>query len=170
MDIADDRGAPAGEAEPKRVADKVPLRVDWHDYLINTREPGKAVAQNYVFRPPRARATGFEYKCTTAGVTSQKEFFGIPWPRTAAGAVTDGSVVWTAQAISTSSLRATVASDAWTADTGLTLSDQSNTDLIYTTYAAAGTNGERYEVKHAITLSGSPAEVKEALILLPVRN
>jgi hypothetical protein len=166
----EDRGAPFAEVEAKRVADKVPLRVDWHDYLINTREPGKAVAQNYVFRPPRSRATGLEYKCTTAGVTSQAPYDRLRWPTAAASTITDGTVVWTAQAVSTSSLRATVSSDSWTADTGLTLSDQSNTDLIYTTYAAAGTNGERYEVKHAITLSGSPAEIKEALILLPVKN
>lgn len=166
----DDRGAPFAEVEAKRPADKVPLRVDWHDYLINTRDPGKAVALNYVFRPARARATGLEYKCTTAGVTSQKAYDAIRWPLAAAGTVTDGSVVWTAQAVSASSLRATVSSNAWTSDTGVTRSDESTTDLIYTAYFAGGTDGERYEIKHSITLSGTPAEIKEALILLPVRS
>jgi hypothetical protein len=170
MDTSADRGAPVGEVDAKRVADKVPIRVDWHDYLINTREPGKSVALNYVFRLPRALATGFEYKCTKAGVTSARPSSAIKWPSAPAAAVSDGDVTWTSQAMSANSLRATVSSDVWTADTGLTLSDQSAADLVHTTYVAGGIDGGEFEVKHRITLTGSPAEIKEALILLPVRD
>jgi hypothetical protein len=167
MTPADDRGAPAGIAEPKRSYDNVPVRVDWHDYLINRREEGAAVAQNYVFRPPRAQATGLEYKCTTAGVTSAKPFGKITWPAVGL-TVTDGSVVWTAQAISASSLRTTISSSQWPSVTGLTLSSSSNSDQIYTTNAAGGNSGERYEIVHEVTLANG--ELKEGLIILPVQD
>lgn len=170
MDALVDRGAPAGTAEPKRVANKVPVRVDWHDYLINRREPGTAVALNFVFRPSRSKATGLEYKCTNAGVTSRMPFDAIKWPTIAGGAVTDGVVVWTAQAVSVSSLRATANTEGWSADTGVTLSNPSNNDLVYTTFVAGGANGSDYEIKHSITLTGTPGELAEALIVLPVRD
>jgi hypothetical protein len=97
-------------------------------------------------------------------------FDRIRWPTAAALLVTDGTAVWTSQAISSSSLRATVSAQVWTADTGITLASESNDDLIYTKFASGGTDGSDYEVKHQITLSGASAEIKEALILLPVRD
>jgi hypothetical protein len=146
------------------------VRVDWHDYLINCREPGKDVALNFTVRPPRARATGLQYKGTVAGLTSAVPYDRIVWPTAAAGIVRDGSVTWTAEAISSSSLRATVSANTWTFDTGVTKSDESNSDFVYTAFAASGSNGEDYELRHEITLSGTPAEKKEALIILPVRD
>lgn len=171
MSKTDNRGPPVKEVIAKRVLDKVTLQVDWHNYLINRRQPGVAIPLNFVVRPIRSKATGLEYKCTTAGVTSQAPYDRIKWPVTAALTVTDGTVVWTAQAVSASSLRATVSVDTWSAfDAGITLSDQSNSDLIYTTYASGGVDGQDYDIKHKVTLSGTPAEIKEALIVLPVKN
>lgn len=167
METADDRGAPAGKAEPKRPADNVPLRVDWHDYLINRRTPGVAVALNFRFRFPRDRSTGLQYKCTVAGVSDKRPDERIVWPTTAGGVVTDGPVQWTAEAIDTQSLRLTISSNAWSVnDAAVTLATQSNADSIYTSYASGGADGQTYEIRHSVTLSNG--EIKEALIVLPV--
>jgi hypothetical protein len=162
------RGGPIGEVEPKRAADTVPVSVDWHDFLINRREPGTAVSLNFVFRPPRALATGFEYKCTTPGVTGGHPHFRIAWPTTIGGTIPDGSVVWTAQAISTDSLRASISSSSWPAVAGLTFSAAAAIDLVYSTNVAGGSSGETYQIAHEITLS--TGEPKEALIILPVQD
>lgn len=166
--LADNRGQPAKEVLAKRPADKVPIDVDWHDFLINERMPGVAIAVNYVVRPRRATATGLEYKCTTAGVTSFVPYERILWPKVAAQTITDGSVVWTAQAVSASSLRATISGNVWTFDSGVNKSNESNADFVYTAFADGGSNGQIYSLRHVVTLSSS--EVKEALILLPVSD
>lgn len=170
MDTLRDRGAPAGRAEPKRVANKVPVRVDWHDYLINRRSLGKSVALNYVFRPVRLDATGLEYKCTATGVTSKLPYTHTRWPSVIGDKLMDGSVEWTAQAISSNSLRETVSTEGWTPAAGITLSNPSNSDHVYTTFVAGGVDGKDYELKHSITLTGAPGELVEALIVLPVRD
>jgi hypothetical protein len=169
-DLADNRGPPAKEVTAKRPADKVPLQVDWHDYLAVLRKPGVAVAIDTRVRPPRAQSTGKQYRCTTAGVTASVPTDRIRWPSADALTVLDGSVVWTAEPIDSQSLRATVLSNSWAFQSGITKSDESNSDLIYTAFAADGADEHDYEVIHSITLSGAPAETKEALIILPVRD
>jgi hypothetical protein len=168
MEPAEGRGPPAGVADAKRPTANVPLRVDWHDYLIARREPGVYVALDARIRPLRADATGLQYRCTTPGVTSGVPFNRIRWPRTAGLTEPDGSVVWTAEPIDSNSLRASVSSDTWVVPTGLTLGTVSNNDLVYTALVDGGDDGITYEVRHRIVLS--PAEDNEALILLPVRD
>lgn len=164
----DDRGAPYGTVDAKRSFDNVPVQIDWHDYLINRRIPGAAVSADYRMRPMRAQATGLQYRCTTAGVTSKVPDGRIQWPTTVAGTVTDGTVVWTAEAMATSSLRSTISTNDWPAVSGLTLGTESNNDLIYTVNVSGGTDGQDYEVKHQITLVNG--ELKEGVAVLPVRD
>jgi hypothetical protein len=168
METAADRGPPAGIADPKRPNANVALRVDWHDYLISRREPGAAIALNQRVRPERAKATGLQYKCTTAGVASSWPWDRIRWPLTLGGTVTDGSAIWTAEAIDVNSQRLTISTDVWTADSNITLATQSNADLVYTTYASGGSDSQQYEIRHKVTLSNG--EIAEALILLPVKD
>lgn len=159
-----EQGAPYIEVEPKRSFDKVPLQVDWHDYLVNLWRPGVAYSLGARTRPRRARATGKQYRITTAGVSGHKE------PRWTNGmdTVTDGTAVWTPEAIDSNSLRSTISSDDWPDVTGLTLSDESNGDLVYEIFADGGTSGQTYEVKHQVTLANG--EEKEAVIILPVSD
>lgn len=162
----DDRGAPYAEVEPKRSFDEVPIAVDWHDYLANFREAGTAYASGYRVRLPRRYATGLQYQCTTPGVTSGKP--NVRWPTLVGGTVTDGTVVWTAEAMSTQSLRTTIASDDWPAVAGLTLGTESNNDLRYQVLVDGGTSGQTYEVKHQVILANG--EEKEAVAVLPVQD
>lgn len=161
-------GQPYVRVDPKRSFDEVPIEADWHDYLIRQRRPGTAYASSDTVRPLRARATGLQYRCTTAGVTSGVPTDRIRWPTVVGGTVDDGSVVWTAEAVTSASLRTTIASDDWPSVTGLTLGSASNSDLRYVVTVDGGVSGQTYEVKHQVTLANG--EEKEAVIVLPVQD
>jgi hypothetical protein len=81
-----------------------------------------------VVRPSSvAVVTGFEY-ISSGGQSGAEE---PNWPRTLAGTIVDGSITWTAQALSTASLLETVATDTWSASdpVGLTVEAQLPIDL-----------------------------------------
>lgn len=102
----------------QRVGDTLTWFFDFAGETYRYREPGRVYATNDVVRPHIAN--GYEYKATTGGQTRGSA--DVPrtptWPTS--GTVTDGSVVWSAQAISTDGLSRTVTSKAVTTDTGLT--------------------------------------------------
>lgn len=158
-------GGPIVELKPKRSFDEVPVEFDWHDFLIRQPERGRAFAVNDRVRLPRSRSTGLQYRCTTAGVTGNKE---PRWPTAAAGTVTDGTVVWTAEAIDANSLRTTILSEDFALDTGLTNGGESVVDLKYTVLVRGGTSGQSYNVKHQIVCVNG--EDKEAVGILPVED
>jgi len=170
MDAIEDRGAPYVIVPAKRPFDNVPVQADWHDYVINRRRTGVAVVLDFRMRPLRDDATGLQYRATTGGVTSRKPWFEIAWPRVVGGTVSDGSVIWTAEAMASNSLRASIVDDDWPAVTGLTLTNESVSDFVYTVFVAGGIHGSTYEVRHRVTLAGTSAEAKEGLIILPVRD
>ena len=122
-------------------ADKLDYSVDFEAALTRFREPSTTYALNTVVRS--RVAPGLEYKATTAGRSGTIE---PRWPTAAAGTVTDGSVVWTAQAISTNSLTSTLASAAWTVDSGLTSSGQAESWQRSTIHLSGGTDGQTYTV------------------------
>lgn len=169
-------GQPVQTVATKRVADVVPITFDWHDYLLNNRIIGGAVTVDYVFRPVRAQATGFQLRCTTAGVTSP---FDTPLPavRSAGLVIDDGTVQWTSEVLSTASLRGVIGTYTYTSvpNTDLVLTDSGNEDFIYTTFAGAGLSGSSYQIKHDVTLvnattSVPTGELKEAVAILPVQD
>jgi hypothetical protein len=174
-----EHGLPYFEADAKRPADKVPLQFDWHDYLANQWQRGSFFELGAAIRLPRLLSTGLEYVVTTEGFTGNRSP-NFPAPLyDETGEVEDngigrkvrsGSVVFTARAITDASLRATIVNSAFVTDTGLTLSDESDNDLVHTVYAAAGLHGNDYEVRNVIMLSNAPGETKEAVIRLPVRD
>lgn len=79
-------------------------------------EPGRVYAASVRVRPYR-RPTGFEYE-STAGQTAARE---PKWPTVEGGTVTDGSITWTARAISSQSLSRTVTAADWVTPTGVTV-------------------------------------------------
>jgi hypothetical protein len=164
----DEIGAPYLEVKAKRSFDDVPVEVDWHDYLANVRRLGSAYQVNDLVRPLRQFATGLQYRCTVAGITSGRKYSEIRWPTVVGGTVTDGTVTWTAEALSNGSLRSTIASNTWPAVAGLTLSGAASLDLRYVTRVAGGVSGTSYDIKHQVTLASG--EDKEAVIVLPVRD
>lgn len=106
-------------------------------------QPGIPYADGALVRPSKI-VTGFEYEATE-GVSGETE---PDWPTTLGQSVTDGSVTWTAKAITTSSLRHRIASVVWTAATNLTLDGQVETDTAglqeIRIWASGGVAGAKY--------------------------
>lgn len=168
-------GQPFTTVQTKRVADIVPVTFDWHDFLVNLRIIGGAVNVDYVWRPFRAQATGFQLRCTQAGVTSPLDT-PLLMPRSADVVIDDGTVQWTSEPLSTASLRAIIGSYIYTlSSVDIVSTDGGNEDLIYTVFIGAGVSGLSYQVKHDIVLVNpttviATGEVKEAVAILPVQD
>lgn len=168
MACDDQLAANVTEIEAKRSDEAVSVSVDWHDFLANLRKVGAAVASGVIIRLSRARATGLQYRCTTAGTTSGQPTERLRWPSTAGQTLTDGSVVWTAEAMSDASLRTTISANNWPAVTGLTFGTTSNADLIYTLLVSGGMSGQTYDIEHEITCVNS--EVAAQILRMAVQD
>lgn len=126
-------------------------------FLVRTWSPGVAFADEVCVRP--TVPTGLQYRSAGgfAGAVEPR------WPRTVGGTITDGSIIWTAEAVSDESLNATIATSAWAADdSDITLDDDvlTNTGGVQQATVQVGggvANGE-YEVLNRITLSDGSVE------------
>lgn len=105
------------------------------------REPDHDYEMNTCVVP--ATRTGFQYRATTAGVTGHRE---PRWPLIAGQTVRDGSVVWTAEVISTASLERSLSSASWDAG-GLTLTNFNATAQEAVALVSGGTAGQAYRLR-----------------------
>lgn len=161
----DERGGPYVRVEPKRSFDKVPIQIDWHDYVARLWRPGAAFATGTRIRPSRSRATGLQYNASVGGVTGSRP---PVFPKVSGATVVDGSVTWTAEAVSSASLRTTIADDEWPTVDGVSLSDEQSGDFVYEIMVDGGTSGQEYEIAHQVTLANG--EEKEGVVVLPVQD
>lgn len=119
---------------------------------------GKEYAVDDVVRP--TRPNGFEYKCTTPGQSSRRE---PVWKKELAATVKDGSVVWTAQAVSTAG-RDTIASVNIEVPTGISTANEAYVGSIVTFDISGGTydvDADPYELGvEATTDAGEVIEEK----------
>lgn len=96
---------------------RLDYEADWAGECAYYWEAGKGYALNEVMRP--SDPTGFEGKATAAGQSGADE---PKWRGKGLGdTVADGSLTWTLQKMSGSSLRKTIASQVWTAPAGFTV-------------------------------------------------
>lgn len=96
----------------------LPFQFNWTRELANLWAADTGFAALAVVRPRAAeRQTGFEY-ASSGGQTGPEE---PQWPTTLGGTVQDGSITWTAQALSNGSLRERIADVDWPAVTDFTI-------------------------------------------------
>jgi hypothetical protein len=137
-------------------SDSLDYAFDFHDEVANLWKPGKDFIVGDVIRPARALSTGYQYRCTVAGRT------GKTYPalsRTLGNTTKDGSVTWTAEAISAASLRKSVTSVSIPAVAGLTTSSPSFTTEAGGVVCSGGTLGQRYLVTcRAVFSDGTQAD------------
>lgn len=113
---------------------------------------------------PTTGAGGFEFS-SSGGRTGGSQ---PRWPTVLAGTVNDGSITWTAGAISSSSLERTVSgTPSWTADSGVTVSSEAVSGTLSSAFIEGGTDDNDYVV--AVTATLSDGQEATAAALLPVR-
>lgn len=135
-------------------AETLDYSIEFAGHCARLREPDSDYSTGTRVRP--ARATGFQYNASTGGRTGTTE---PRWPTTVGGTVVDGSVTWTAEAVSTTSLRRTLISASWAGDTGLSVGTPSTSGTKSTALISGGTLGQRYLVRVTGTCSDTTAPV-----------
>lgn len=127
---------------------------DFRRHCTRYRDPDTDYALNTRVQP--RSPTGLQYNASTGGRTGARE---PRWPTTVGGTVTDGSVVWTAEAISSGSLKRTLSTATWSATTGVTVGTPTNTSIDSTVLIAGGVDGQTYEVVCVGTFSDGTDQV-----------
>jgi hypothetical protein len=147
-----------------RVDDVEIYAIDWTGWLTNFWERGAMVAPGSVIRP--TAPNGFQFVTTLGGQSGNAE---PVWPNAIGQMATDGSVVWTCEAIDLNSLFANVQSAEWVVQSGITVKgqEQSGNLTLAELDATGATAGQNYAVNVETTMSDG--ETKVGQIVLKVR-
>ena len=125
----------------KTEAEAISIGFNLTDFCVNRAARREVYGLGETTRPPAELETGYEYECSTAGMTGPNE------PNWDQATVNDGSVVWTRQPISNASLARTIGAVTWDGDT-LTISDEQEVttggEQQIACIASAGTEGRRF--------------------------
>jgi hypothetical protein len=123
-------------------AESLDYAIEFALHCARLREPNTDYALNTRVQPHRP--TGFQYVASGAGRSGTDQ---PRWPTTLGATVTDGSVTWTAEAISTASLARTLSNATWTADSGLTVTGAAVVGTRATCLISGPQLGQRYLVR-----------------------
>jgi hypothetical protein len=147
-----------------RVGDVEIHAMDWAGWLSNFWGRGEIVPPGMVIRP--TTPNGLSYVTTLGGQSGNSEPI---WPTILGGVINDGGVIWTAQALDTTSLFATVQSATWMPPAGIVVSgtEISGQVVIAELDATAAVAGTNYTVN--IPTKMSDGETKVGQIVLKVR-
>lgn len=129
---------------PEAVLDYV---ADFTAHCVRYRDSNRDYANGTAVQP--RKPSGFQYR-SSAGRTGSSEPL---WPTVLGRTVQDGSVTWTAEAISADSLTRTVSSVAWTADAGVTVTPITLTGNLASVLISGGEDGQDYAVECVATCS-----------------
>ena len=152
-------------SECLRIGDTVPVVLDFSQVAANTWRRAALYDANARVRP--SKDSGFEFEASAAGQSGARE---PRWPNTLGATVTDGSITWTAKAVSTASLVKTLASVTWTVPSSFTVSGESVDAVkqLATAYLQPSVAGE-FEVIAWATFSDAPSHVEGFAIAIEVK-
>lgn len=124
---------------------------DLTDDLARQWSAGRPHGATIAVRPRARPVTGLEY-VSSGGISAGKEPL---WPLAAGGTAADGTLTWTAQAMSFDSYRARIDDADWTTPSDFTASDQVETDSeglqeVRIT-VSGGVAGQSYDVVGLVT-------------------
>jgi len=150
----------------QRTGEKRTLGFNWTLRLSRRWTGNTPYAAGTRIRPSEeSRHTGFEYQSSGGQTNGQAE---PRWPTRLGGTVRDGSIVWTAVALSVDSLLETISTSDWDVPTGLTGSSEDTVDSagLQSTeiMLTGGADGETYEVVNEIRTSAGN-EYQAVLVL-----
>jgi hypothetical protein len=127
-------------------------------FLANGWRPGQYFPALSAALPTKV-FTGLQYSSSGgwAGTIEPR------WPATVGATITDGSITWTAEAVSNDSVKATIVDSEWDAPADITITDEQIENTagrqVVSALIAGGTAGRKYEVKNTVTLSDGAVEV-----------
>jgi hypothetical protein len=132
--------------------EKKPYGFNWTLLLANTWIPNTPYATGAKVRPStEEKQTGFEYSSSGGQSSGKRE---PVWPTALGGTVVDGSITWTAAALSNDSLLERISTSTWTVDTDLTDSGDASVDSpgqqATSVYITGGTPDTTYLVLNEI--------------------
>ncbi len=152
---------PAAVWPAKDPAEKLDYAVNFERSLSRFWRSGESHTTTQRVRPNKP--DGFEYECTSAGQTGDRE------PKFTATTTPDGSVVWTRRALSAASLVTTiVGTPTWTPPTGIAVSGESIANNITVAFIEDGVDGHDYSV--LITATCADGTIRSKVCILPVRR
>jgi hypothetical protein len=132
--------------------EKKPYGFDWTVLLANRWRANSPFALDARVRPTTELLhTGFEYSSSGGQSSGKKE---PSWPKTLSGTVIDGSIRWTAVAMSADGLLEHIVSSVWTVPGAITASGEATVDeagrQATSVFLTAATPGV-YEIVNEIT-------------------
>lgn len=156
-----------GEVQPiqtfrvqKRPGETIDYTLDARDQLEKRWRPDRDYTAGEFVRP--ARATGFDYECTTGGRTAATE---PVWKKAIGQTNSDGSVTWTCRAAGSSALDTIAGNVAVTPPTGISATHQTTDPKGESKVrVAGGTAGQDYSVLLTVTTTSGQVLVYELLV------
>jgi hypothetical protein len=151
----------------QKAGENRPYGFDWTVFLANLWRANSPFAVDDRVRPStEQKHTGFEYSSSGGQSSGKRE---PVWPTTLGGTVVDGSITWTAAAMSTDGLLETIVTSTWTVPDEIT----DTTDAVVneagrqatSVFLASATPGEYEIVNEIVTSSGAEYQ---AIITLTV--
>ena len=114
---------PVGK-ECQAIGARLPLTVDWTEVCANRWTAGEVRAQDEVIRPEASN--GAQYRIVDAEDAGQSASEEPAWAvnETIGTTYPDGTVLWTAEAISNDSLARTIVTSTWDVVDGITIDDE----------------------------------------------
>lgn len=149
----------------QRVGERYDYAFNWTLELSRKRQPNTPYGAGTCVRPALAeQGTGLEYE-SSGGVSDGRANARLRWPRELGGTLVDGSITWTAVALSTASLEDQIDTSTWTSPSAITVDDEDITQTAGLQQTAAfvdsqaGEAGQTYEiVNQCVTTNGRRLE------------
>lgn len=153
----------------QRPSEALDYGIEWSQWLANRWLAGVPFAAGSTVRP--RKSTGFEYTTVLGGFSAVAAVPTVEpvWPTVVGATVSDGSITWVCQAISTASLVSTISTSIWTPDAPVTVSGASlsgTRTLVIATFPSNIPDADYY-VRNFITLANGTT--KEGIFLLRSR-
>jgi len=127
-------------------------------FLANGWRPGQPYATGAAVLPTKA-FTGLQYS-SSGGWSGPAE---PRWPGMIGDQIADGSITWTAEAVSNDSVKASIVTSEWEADDVITIDDEQIENTagrqVVSALVGGGEEGRTYEVTNTVTLSDGAVEV-----------
>jgi hypothetical protein len=146
----------------------------WTFEFARRWQPNMGYASGVAVRPNTRAQTGFEYVSSggvSKGISTRQpiEKAEPQWEKSASS-VSDGSIVWTPQPISTASLEERIASEVWSPPSGITVESLAHIDEAGRQISAArvsgGTKGQVYDILLRVTTTAG--QVREATLRVTI--